>query len=147
MLRMYTHVRYIPKGIKVVRSNDAEFIFKGAIIEDTDIVKKALEEVENAKYFDRKRFIGRFGGYAVSSMNLSTGCKTILNIIREPETCFLTVECGYNVFEFIYKYLDGIILLSHYDTFVYNDGREYEINDISVSSYAEYKEVFDDAND
>lgn len=57
MLNMYTHTGYIPDGIRIVKSNDLEFNFRGAIIEDSDIIRKALREVEQTEYLDSNRFI------------------------------------------------------------------------------------------
>lgn len=145
MLNMYTFTNKVPNGMRIVRSNDVEFIYTGAIIPNIDIVKKALKEVEGAEYVDEFGFIGKFSEYAVDSKNLSTGCKTIINIINAPDSCFFAVECGGNALDFIYKYLDGNILIPHYDTFDYTDGRDYSIDGVVIKSYAEYRRVFEDA--
>ena len=67
--------------------------------------------VDMAKYNSDLTFIGRTKELgALNKSMLSTGTKTLLNIIAYPNRCFNVVECGSNAPQFIPRITEGYIL-------------------------------------
>lgn len=86
----------IPENIKVVKSNDA-FFNVNTIIDNSELSQKVLANIDKAKRVSDVSFYGRskeFG--ALDKSCLSTGTKTLLNVIQYPNICFSMVEMGMN---------------------------------------------------
>jgi len=109
-LNIYKSINEVPTGIEIVNFNDSYFDLYTDIM-NTDEVKLILEKVEKAKYFSNRVFVSRiesFGG--LFKNQLSTGTKTLLNIIGFPGKCFNVIECGNNALEYLLTLYDGNVL-------------------------------------
>lgn len=109
-LRIYRSVDEVPEGIRVVMNNNLFFDARTLIRNDA-LVLDILKSIDKAVYNSELTFIGRtleLG--ALSKSMLSTGTKTLLNIISYPDKCFNVVECGNNALKFIPKLKQGHIL-------------------------------------
>lgn len=81
------------------------------LLSNTDVVSDILSVVDKAKYSSDLTFIGRTKELgALNKSMLSTGTKTLLNIINYPDRCFNVVECGNNALQFIPRLAEGHIL-------------------------------------
>ena len=60
------------------------------------------------------RYMSKYGKYAVSMKELSTGCKTCININSFKNQMFYIGECGINALSCIFKLTDGIICIDAY---------------------------------
>lgn len=100
-LYIYTDKLNIPEGIKIIDFNDSYFdVF--TTIDDTSLVRSILATIDKAEYNSDNTFIGRTKELgALNKSMLSTGTKTLLNIIQHPDKCFNTIECGANALEFL----------------------------------------------
>ncbi len=108
-LNIYTRLEDIPGSIKLIRNNDS--YFKQTILQDTPLVREVLKEIDKAEYSSPLYFIGRDKNLgALNKSCLSTGCKTLLNIIQNPDTCFDVMECGPNALALLPKIRNGNIL-------------------------------------
>ncbi len=108
-LRIYSERHKPPDNVKVVRFNDAYFNRNSKII-DTEFVRFILHEIDKVSYLSEDTFIGRneaLGGLYKES--LSTGTKTLLNIIQHTKECFDVLECGNNVLRIIPSIKEGCI--------------------------------------
>ena len=152
-LKIYTRKKDIPKGTRCEICNDR--YFKGMELHNDEVTKKILKEIDNAYYYSSRAFIdrGKSPG-AIDIDQLSTGCKTLLNIVYNPETCFSLIECGHNALEAALTILSQGIALWEYPSFIVTnikecnveiDGRKFT-NTMQVARYFEHlmKEGYDD---
>lgn len=116
MLTIYRTVEEIPSGIKLVRDNDAYFNAKSKLL-DTELVKYILGRIDGAEYVSEYIFCSK--NKKVGNLNkiyLSTGTKTLLNIINSDNVCFDLIECGINVLDLIPEFslkVNGSVLWSN----------------------------------
>lgn len=97
-IHLYYEEEYIPSDLKIVKEND-KYFRDHIIFRDTPEVRRVLENLEQAEYVNEYSFVSKkwrqMGPRPIE--DLSTGCKTVLNIILSEETettCFLPIECG-----------------------------------------------------
>ena len=103
-------------NINPIMSNDI-FFNAHTKIQDLDIVKDILKIVDKAERLSDLTFIGRSNKFGpLDKQCLSTGTKTLLNIIQYKEKCFNISECGINVLELL-PLLDGNVYCNHYINF------------------------------
>jgi len=109
-LEIYRNKEELPKDVKYVNVNDVYFdLYTG--IQESDFTKRVLQHVDMAKYDTDKTVKTRTEGLgAMYKSVLSTGCKTILNIIEHPDVCFDVLECGVNALDFIPELESGKIV-------------------------------------
>lgn len=96
-LTVYTsHKEVRDKKIKYIRIND---IFFNSFTELTDskITRIILSTIDKAEHNSKLTFIGRSSDLGALNKNfLSTGSKTLLNIVSHKDICFDVSECGNN---------------------------------------------------
>lgn len=100
MLLIYDSLGEIPDTIKYVKDNDFYFDAKTKLVY-SDLVVKVLEEIDKVQYVSEFTFLSR--NVQLGSLNknlLSTGSKTLLNIVSDSSVCFDVCECGVNVLDF-----------------------------------------------
>lgn len=108
-LNIYTLKEDIPGNVDYVRGND--LFFDSYTLKDDDITKTVLMDIDKAEYHSPTTFIGRDTGLGALNKNLlSTGCKTVLNVIYNPDKCFDVIECGQNALSLIRYIRQGNIL-------------------------------------
>lgn len=77
-------------------------------------VVKDIDEVDICDS-DRKYFESPFkAGALVRIDELSTGCKTALNVLNFPDKCFCMNECGNNAIDKILTFNDGAVYINRY---------------------------------
>lgn len=80
-----------------------------------DTIKKIIKLIDEVDYIGDYKFNSKFiPGTAVSVTELSTGCKTAINIAAFPNKIFNIAECGNNVINVILKYKQGNIYTPHF---------------------------------
>lgn len=106
-LHVYRELKDIPSEIQFINSNDL-FFDAHTFIQDSDLVREVLNKIENAECSDGKTFIGRTKDFGkLYKEYLSSGTKTLINIIQNPDKCFNLSECGSNALEFLQKISEG----------------------------------------
>lgn len=93
-----------------VESNDRFFSAYGSI-KDTPEVRRILKDIEHTEYCNRTSYVSDWSYAAVDKDFLSTGVKTLLNILKYLERCFDLCECGNNVLLELKNITDGKVLL------------------------------------
>lgn len=109
-LKIYRNVcveSMVCAGAIVIDNN--EFFDSRTSILDDDISRDVLNTVESGIYRSSTTFISR-DAIELDKSCLSTGTKTLLNIIQHPDICFDVSECGINALQFIPRIRDGIII-------------------------------------
>lgn len=110
-LNIYLREEDIPEGIDLIKNNDEFFRFTS--LNDSEFEKTVLREVDQAKYATESTFIGRSEWMGeLRKDNLSTSCKTLLNIEKNPDCCFSSAECGYRALPLLRLLKQGNILLA-----------------------------------
>lgn len=109
-LYLYREKSEIPANMPYILNNSA--YFKALSIPQTDQALEVLQKVEQAEYvsslfFQSKKF--KFG--AMNKAYLSTGTKTLLNILTDPDVCFDIIECGVNVITQLLKFTSGHVYI------------------------------------
>lgn len=109
-LNIYTAKDEIPKDMILIERND--IFFDGFTeLKDSELTRVILREVDKAEYATSDTFIGRSKQFGqIYRQNLSTGAKTLLNIISYPDKCFNVVECGGNALRLLTLITEGNIL-------------------------------------
>lgn len=96
----------VPKTMEVVRINDIYFNKNtvGMLDQRAGVV---ISQIDNSQMLDQYSFSSRFDGTRLNIDKLSTGCKTALNIMYNPDLIFDIAECGENALEAIYAMESG----------------------------------------
>lgn len=107
-LYFYRNRKDIPSNFMYVLNNE-EF-FAPAVIPDNNTARMILREVENAEYVNPTFFKSLTYNLSVVPKDfLSTGVKTFLNILCNPNMCFDIRECGSNVITHILHLTQGYV--------------------------------------
>ncbi len=80
--------------------NDLFFNLNTSNEEMTDKEIALIKQVDNAKLTSDKHIETKYGLGTIR--NLSSGCKTLLNIVKHPEKVVCVEECGPNVLKVIF---------------------------------------------
>ena len=123
-LNVFTDPKQVPKNIEVVTYNDIFFDMNTELVDD-DTVQSILLDIDNAHYAGPNAFYARNSNIALNTENLSTGCKTALNVYLNRNKCFILNECGDNAKESILRLEDGNVL-DPYPVFVYSLQRYFD---------------------
>ncbi len=124
--------------IYTVKKNDPDWIIKNDLFfnlntgneelseRDTEIIK----EIDDAELKDDKRIQTKYGLGTIR--NLSSGCKTLLNIIKHPEKVVCVEECGPNVLKYIFS-MDNIkIYMSRPTLTDISEDTQFRFNDNEI---------------
>lgn len=79
---------------------DVEGFFFTHKMKYSEIVKKAVQQIEQGQFLDLHQYQDRFG-IRRSTFELSTGCKSIFCIESYPDFIINLMECGINARDFI----------------------------------------------
>ena len=85
--------------------NDLYFNLNTGNEEMTQNEKELIQQVDDAKLTSDKHIETKFGLGTIR--NLSSGCKTLLNIVKHPDKVICVEECGPNVLKIIFT-MDNI---------------------------------------
>ena len=92
----------------MIRVNDVFFNKYTAEMLD-ERAKNIIWKIDNSEMVEKYAIKSRFDGGILNIDKLSTGCKTVLNVMYNPEKIFDICECGENAVEIIYSLNDGRI--------------------------------------
>lgn len=143
-LKIYRSINDIPKGIKIIFNNDS--YFSGCTnLSDDDLTKSIIFKIDKAMYRSEYTFLGRdkeLGG--LNKDMLSTGCKTLLNVIQHPNICFDITECGYNALQLLPLIKNGMVLWSFpFVPYAGDEECDIEYDNVVYSNFFEFMEAVD----
>ena len=107
MITVYKE-KAIPKDMELIKLNDIYFNkFTADKLDDkaADIIR----QIDQSEMSDRFYIKSRFDGGILNIDKLSSGCKTVLNIMYNPKKVFDIRECGENAIDIIYGLETGNI--------------------------------------
>lgn len=112
-LTVYNSFTTVPNGIEYVSGNDAYFNLNTEL-RDSKILRELLTRIDGVYYYDARWVTIKRGQEEcnIKRTALSTGLKTLINIIQNPDVCFDTMECGPNVAAEILKLNNGTVVWS-----------------------------------
>lgn len=98
MIDIYTEKKDAPDWIL---KNDLYFNLNTGNEEMTEKEKNLIKQIDDAVLTPDKHIETRYGLGTIR--NLSSGCKTLLNIVKHPEKVVCVEECGPNVLKLIFQ--------------------------------------------
>lgn len=137
-LNIYTKKDLIPQDMLFINANDPFFNCNTQLADD-GLTATILRELDYAVRNSPYTFIGREPELgALNKEHLSTGTKTLLNILSHPNICFNVVECSPNALDFLVKFTEGNIYWKH-PIHVYGDDGACDI----ILDGAHYSDFYD----
>ncbi len=98
----------IPKSLEVIKLNDLYFNQNTAAMLD-ERAAAVIKKVDQSEMVSKYAIKSRFDGMLLNIDKLSTGCKTVLNVMYNPDKVFDICECGDNALDEIYALNQGRI--------------------------------------
>ena len=94
--------------MEYVELNDIYFN-KNTVLKLDEQAKEIIEQIDGAKLIGKYKIESRFNGVTLDIDCLSTGCKTVLNVLYFPDKVFCLKECGENALEILYHLENGFV--------------------------------------
>lgn len=110
--------------------NDLFFNLNTSNEEMTDKEIALIKQVDNANLTPDKHIETKYGLGTIR--NLSSGCKTLLNIVKYPDKVVCVEECGPNVLKIIFAMDDIKIYMSRPTLTEIPDHARIRFNDLEV---------------
>jgi hypothetical protein len=102
----------VVKTEDVVRINDLYFNKYTVDLLD-ERAKDIIKKIDSSEMISQYVIGSRFDGTRLNIDRLSTGCKTALNVLYNPDIVFDISECGENALEVIYSLSDGKVFCEY----------------------------------
>lgn len=112
MLQMYLSEELVPQKVQFL--NDAFFdLYRDKIQFDENVVS-IIQSIDEVQYAGDHRIYSKFErGVQLSVTQLSTGCKTAINVFSFPEQVFY-LGCGENAIQVICNFDRGKVLVTDF---------------------------------
>ena len=91
----------IPKTMTLEANNDIFFNKNTSELLD-ERAKQIIKQIDSSELSGKYAIKSRFNGMLLNIDKLSTGCKTVLNILYNPDRVFDIRECGENALDVLY---------------------------------------------
>jgi hypothetical protein len=131
----------IPQDMEYVELNDVYFNQNTASVLD-EKAKKIIDIIDESELISKYKIRSRFDDITLDTDRLSAGCKTVLNVMYNPEKVFCLKECGNNALNVLFAlpsgnvYSDYVLIPFEMESvYVQTSSGKKEIND-----YEELKE-------
>lgn len=141
MITIFKDKKDIPDNMDYIELNDVFFNQNTVSMLDNradDIVKN----IDESKLIGKYKIESKFNGVTLDVDCLSTGCKTVLNVMYFPDKVFCLKECGDNALEVLYG-LEAGAVYSDYAIIPF-DMEQVRVSDANgvkvISDYEELKE-------
>ncbi len=112
MLTIYKNKNDIPETMPYVELNDLFFNQNTVLVLD-ERAGVLIEQIDGSKMLSRFKIESKFNGSILNIDCLSTGCKTVLNVLYFPQTVFCLKECGENALEHLYRLNQGAVFCDY----------------------------------
>lgn len=141
MITIFKDKKDIPDNMDYIELNDVFFNQNTVSMLDNradDIVKN----IDESRLIGKYKIESKFNGVTLDVDCLSTGCKTVLNVMYFPDKVFCLKECGDNALEVLYG-LEAGAVYSDYAIIPF-DMEQVRVSDSNgvkvISDYEELKE-------
>lgn len=141
MITIYKNKKDIPDDMEYVELNDV-FFNQNTVARIDDSARAIIEKIDASKLLGKYKIESRFNGVTLDIDCLSTGCKTVLNVLYFPDKVFCLKECGNNALEILYGletgsvYSDYAVISFDMEKVKVSDKRGTRV----ISDYEELKE-------
>ena len=112
MIDIYTEKK---ESSSWILKNDLYFNLNASNEEMTEKDRKLIQQADDAVLTPDKHIETKYGLGTIR--NLSSGCKTLLNIVKHPDKVVCVEECGPNVLKLIFQ-MDNIKIYMSRPSFV-----------------------------
>lgn len=113
MLKIYLSRGAIKEG--VITTNDAYFDLHLSDIKFDSTVLKLIKNIDGVDYAGKHAVYSKYHkGAVVRVEELSTGCKTAINVYSFPQKVFYAGECGDNALYEIYGFNRGNVFMNYF---------------------------------
>jgi len=139
--------KQIPKNMELIVLNDIYFNkFTVSLIDDK--AAEIISKIDNPVMLSNYTISSKFDGGVLNIDKLSTGCKTVLNVLYNPDKIFDIRECGDNAIDVLYGLQTGNICCDYpLISFDMIEAKVYTPDGIqTMSSYDELKEWWSNEN-
>lgn len=135
MITIFKNKNDIPQDMEYVEWNDIYFNQNTAAGLD-DRAEKIIKIIDGAELISKYKICSKFNHIVLDVDRLSAGCKTVLNIVYNPDKVFCIKECGSNALEVLYGLASGN---------AYSDYAliPFEMNGVNVQTASYKKEITD----
>lgn len=135
MITIFKNKKDIPQDMEYVELNDIYFNQNTSLKLD-EMAEKVIETIDGAKLISKFKIRSKFNDIVLDVDKLSAGCKTVLNVLYNPDKVFCLKECGNNALEILFSLQAGN---------VYSDYAliPFEMGAVSVQTSSEKKEIYD----
>ena len=108
MITIFKHKKDIPQDNEYIELNDIFFNQNTATRLD-DKAAKYIQLIDVSELISKYKIRSRFEDITLNIDQLSTGCKTVLNVLYFPDKVFCLKECGNNALEILYSFEEGYV--------------------------------------
>lgn len=108
MLTIYKNKNDIPSCMEYVELNDF-FFNQNTAVQLDDRADQILMRVDRVKRAGKFKVKSKFNDVILDVDQLSTGCKTVLNVMYFPDKVFCMKECGENALEMLFELEHGSV--------------------------------------
>ena len=108
MITIFKNKKDIPQDKEYIELNDIFFNQNTATKLD-DRAAKYIQMIDGAELISNYKIRSRFEDITLNTDQLSTGCKTVLNVLYFPNKVFCLKECGNNALEILYGFEEGYV--------------------------------------
>ena len=108
MITIFKHKKDIPQDKEYIELNDIFFNQNTATKLD-DTAAKYIQMIDGSELISKYKIRSRFEDITLNIDQLSTGCKTVLNVLYFPDKVFCLKECGNNALETLYSFEEGYV--------------------------------------
>ena len=108
MITIFKNKLDIPNDMEYIELNDLFFNQNTSVLIDKR-AEKFIETIDDAKLIGKYKILSRFDDVAIDIDRLSSGCKTVLNVLYYPDKVFCLKECGNNALEILYHLEKGYV--------------------------------------
>ena len=138
----------VPKHMELIALNDI-FFNKYTVSLLDGRAKEIIAAVDHSEMLSQYAIRSRFDGMTLNIDKLSTGCKTALNVLYNPDKVFDIRECGDNALDVIYSLPAGNVVCDY--PLISFDMEKVKVCDKKgtreIASYEELKEWWTDENE
>lgn len=139
MITIFKNKKNIPSDMDYIELNDV-FFNQNTVSKLDDRANAIVETIDNSKLIGKYKMESKFSGVTLDIDCLSTGCKTVLNVLYSPAKVFCMKECGDNALDVLYG-LDVGAVYSDYALISFDMDAVKVIDDNGTKIIRDYEEL------
>lgn len=135
MITIFKNKKDIPNDMEYIELNDIYFN-QNTVSKLDGRAKLIVKTIDDSRLIGKYKIESKFNGVILDIDCLSTGCKTVLNVLYFPDKVFCLKECGENALEVLYG-LEAGAVYSDYAVI------PFDMNEVKVSDEKEIRVITD----